>query len=61
MKKFALASMMASPREDNLKEVSHIFAFSKANHNSLMVFYPTEPDIYLSKFHREDCLETLYG
>ena len=38
-----------------------MFAFLKGNHNRLMVFDPTKPDIYLSKFPREYWSTTAYG
>ena len=38
-----------------------MFDFLKINHNILMVFDPTESDIDLSKFPRDDWSATAYG
>ena len=61
METSALVSIMASPREDHLKEVFHMFAFLRGNHNILMMFDPNKPNIDLSKFPREDCPASAYG
>ena len=53
IEKYALASMMVSPIELNLKEIFRMFVFLKVKHNSLMVFDPTEPDIDMFKFTGE--------
>ena len=38
-----------------------MFDFLKNKHNSIMVFDPTEPDIYESQLNNEDQSETAYG
>ena len=54
METSALKYMIEYPREVHIKEVFHMFDLLKRKHNILMVFDPTEPDIDLSKFLRED-------
>ena len=61
METSALASMMALPREDRLDVVFHMFAFLKRKHNGVMFFDPTEPEIDINKFPREDWSSTPYG
>ena len=51
---YALASMMALPREGHLDAVFHMFAFLKRKHNGVMVFEQTEPEIDINKFPCED-------
>ena len=57
----ALASMMAMPREGHLEQLFHMFAFLKTQHNGVMVFDPTEPDIDESCFVRQDWSAAAYG
>ena len=54
METSALALMMAFPREVHLDAVFHMFAFLKRKHNGVIVFDPTEPEIDINKFPRED-------
>ena len=61
METSAMASMMALPREGHLKTVFQMFAFIKHKHNGVMVFDPSEPDLDLSKFPKEDWSATPYG
>jgi hypothetical protein len=57
----AMASMMAMPREGHLDQLFHTFSFLKTNHNGVMVFDPTEPDIDESLFTDEDWSATPYA
>ena len=50
METSALASMMALAREGNLLAIFQMFAFLRSNHNGVMVFDPTEPDLDENKF-----------
>ena len=61
METSALASMMALPRTNHLNAVYHMFSFLKNNHNGVMVFDPTEPDLDLSQFPKEDWSASAYG
>ena len=61
METSAMASMMALPREGHLKTVFQMFAFLSGKHNGVMVFYPSEPDLDLSKISKEDWSATPYG
>ena len=49
------------PREGHLQELFHMFAFLKVNHNGVMVFNPTEPNLDESCFKREDWSAAAYG
>ena len=40
-----LASCMTLPREGNLQQLFHVFAYLKNKHNARWVFDPTYPDI----------------
>ena len=61
METSALASMMTFLREDHLDAVFHMFAFLKRKHNGVIVFDPTEPEIDINTFPREDWSATPYG
>ena len=61
METSALASMMAFPREGRLDAVFHMFAFLKRNHNGVIVFDSTEPEIDIYKFSHEDWSANPYG
>jgi hypothetical protein len=45
-----MSSHLALPREGNLKEIYHIFAYLKSHSNTEMVFDPTPPIIDMSLF-----------
>ena len=53
--------MMALPREGHLDAVFHMFTFLKRKHNGVIVFDPTEPEIDINRFPREDWSATSYG
>ena len=61
METSALASMVALLCEGHLDAVFHMFAFLKRKHNGVIVFDPTEPEIDINKFSREDWSATPYG
>ena len=54
METSAPASMMVFLREGHLDAVFHMFAFLKREHNGVIVFDPTESEIDINKFPRED-------
>ena len=56
-----ISSHLALPREGHLEAVFHMFAYLKKNHNSEMVFDPSEPDIDVSDFPREYWSLSIYG
>ena len=56
-----MASALAMPREGHLKQVIHMFAYLKRNHNAEMVFDPTEPDIDERDFPQQDWSATEFG
>ena len=61
METSAMASMMACPRRGHLQQLLHMFAFLKNKHNASMVFDPSEPDIDLQQFVKEDWSAAAYG
>ena len=56
-----MSSHLDLPREGNLEAVFNMFAYLKKNHNSEMVFDPSEPDIDMSDFPRKDWSLSIYG
>ena len=56
-----MASMMAMPRIGHLDALYHIFAYLKIKHNAEMVFDPSEPNIDMTQFVKEDWTHTVYG
>lgn len=50
----AMASMMASPREEHLQQLFQTFSFLKAKYNGVMVFDSSEPNINRDLFIKED-------
>ena len=48
-----MSSHLALPREENLEEVLHVFAYLKKHMNSEVVFYPTTPEIYIDIFQKK--------
>ena len=56
-----MSSHLALPREGLLEAVFHMFAYLKKNHYYEMVFDPSEPDIDMSDFPREDWSLSIYG
>ena len=57
----AMSSHLALPREGHLEQLYHIFAYLKMNHNSEMVFDPSDPDIDPELFKRQDWEATEFG
>ena len=56
-----LSSHLALPRVGHLEEVYHIFAYLKRNHNTEMVFDPSDTVIDETKFPRGDWSSTEFG
>ena len=56
-----MSSLLDLPREGHLEAVLHMFAYLKKNHNSEMVFDPSELDTDMSDFPREDSSLSIYG
>ena len=58
-------SMMSShvdfPRQGHFDQVLHIFGYLKKHHNAEVVFDPTEPDIDMLQFKKQDWFQTIYG
>ena len=56
-----LSSHLALPKEGNLQQLFHMFAYLKRNHNSEMIFYPIDPVIDESLFDRKDWKASEFG
>ena len=56
-----LSSHLALPREEQLQQLIHMFAYLKRNHNSEMIFDPSDPIIDESLFDREDWTASEFG
>eukprot|EP01083_Nonionella_stella_P108565 315857_1 len=56
-----MASHLALPREGHLQQVFHIFGYLKRNHNSEMVFDPSDPQVDLNQFPGQDWEATEFG
>ena len=56
-----MASHLALPRCGHLEALFHMFAYLKAHHNAEMVFDPSEPELDMSAFPREDWGLSIYG
>ena len=56
-----MSSHLALPRKGHLEQVIHIFGYLKKHHNAEMPFDPTEPDIDMSRFERQDWSKSVYG
>ena len=56
-----MASHLALPREGHLQQLFHIFGYLKRNHNSEMVFDPSDPQVDMNQFPRQDWESTEFG
>ena len=56
-----LSSHLELPREGHLQQLFHLFAYLKWNHNSEMVFDPTDPVIDQSLFDRKYWTASEFG
>ena len=61
METSSMASMMASPHEDHLNQLYHMFAYLRIKNNRSLVFNPSEPDIDESQFTCEYWSDSAYG
>ena len=57
----AIMSMMAMPRQGHLDVLFQMFSFLNTKHNDVMIFDPTDPDIYKTQFCKKDWTATSYG
>ena len=55
-----LASCLAMPRVGHLGQVYQIFGYLKAHHNAEMIFNPSNPDIDLKAFKKQEWVGTIY-
>jgi hypothetical protein len=56
-----MSSHLALPRRGHLHALFHIFSYLNSHHNAEMVFDPSDPDIDLADFPREDWSRSIYG
>lgn len=56
-----LLSHLALPQEGHLTKILHIFGYLDKHHNATMVFDPTEWDVLLGEFEKEDWDYYIYG
>ena len=49
-----MSSCLAMPRRGHLDALFHAFVYLKKNHNAEMMFDPTEPEVDMKDFPRED-------
>ena len=56
-----LSSHLALPREGHLTELFHVFAYLKKHLNTEMVFDPSEPEIDMDSFQRQDWSYSIYS
>ena len=56
-----MSSCMALPRQGHLRQLFHIFGYLKSHHNAEMVFDPSEPEIDMQQFERQEWASTAYG
>ena len=56
-----LSSHLVLPREGHLQELFHVFAYLKKHMNSEMVFDPSEPEIDLNAFPKQDWSYSIYS
>ena len=56
-----ISSRVDFPRQEHLNQVLQIFGYLKNYHNADMVLNPTEPDINMSRFEKQDWSQIIYG
>ena len=56
-----MSSHLTLPRESHLNQLYHIFLYLKSHHNTEMVYDPSEPEIRMDLFEKEDLTNTVYG
>ena len=56
-----MSSLLALPRKGHLGQVFHIFGYLKKHHNAEMPFDPTEKEIDMSRFVKQDWSKSIYG
>ena len=56
-----MSSHLALPRKGHLGQVFHIFGYLKKHHNAEIPFDPTEKEIDMSRFVKQDWSKSVYG
>ena len=56
-----LSSHLALTGVGNLDEVFHMFGYLEKHHNAEMTFDPTEPEVDLDAFFKQDWPQSVYG
>lgn len=56
-----MSSHLALPRRGHLDALYHMFGYLRKHHNAEMPFDPTEPEIDMSEFAKQDWSRSIYG
>ena len=56
-----MSSHLAMPRWGHMQELLHVFAYLKKHMNTLMVFHPSDPEIDMNSFKRQDWIYSIYS
>jgi len=56
-----MSSHLALPRQGYLEALFNVFSYLRGHHNSEMAFDPSEPEINMEDFPREDWSLSIYG
>ena len=56
-----ILSHLVMPREGHLQELFHVFGYLHKHMNSEMVFDPSEPDIDMNSFPKQDWSYSIYS
>ena len=56
-----LSSHLAMPREGHMQELLQVFAYLKKHMNTEMVFDPSDPEIDMNSFRRQDWSYSVYS
>ena len=56
-----LSSYLAMPREGHMQELLHVFVDLKKHMNTDMVFDPSDPEIDMNSFQRQDWSYSIYS
>ena len=56
-----LSSHLAMPREGHMQELLQVFAYLKKHMNTEMVYDPSEPEIDMNSFQRQDWRFSIYS
>ena len=58
---FIVSSHMAMPMEGHLEQMSHMFEYLRSQHNTEIIFDPSDPVIDISRFQKRDWASSKFG